>query len=348
MLYIHQTYCISPQKNPLEDSLDLITEPVDKKLLAIEPVYDKIPPGILRRMGKAIRMGVGTALPLVASTKNIEGIIIGSANAGMDECVKFLNQIVDYDEGQLTPGNFVQSTGNVIAGQLGMISRNKGYNVTHVHLGLAFENALIDAVMQLNANPTHSYLLGGVDEISPFHYNIEMLTGAYKTEDLSNRQLYKVDSPGCIAGEGAAVFVVNADKQSAVAQIKAIITWHSDDMELAKQQIINFLEKNRVAVEEIDLLISGENGDNRTLPFYAEAESLLRNDTAIIRFKHLCGEYATAAAVGVWYACETLKTQHIPTQMFKKDTHKKAYKHILMYNNFKGYQHSITLVSACT
>jgi len=67
-------------------------------------------------MGKSIRMGVGAALPLMSETDSVNGIIMGSANAGMEECVKFLNQIVQYEEGQLTPGNFVQSTGNVIAG----------------------------------------------------------------------------------------------------------------------------------------------------------------------------------------------------------------------------------------
>jgi hypothetical protein len=55
---------------------------------------------------------------------------------------------------------------------------------------------------------THSYLLGGVDEISPFHYNIETLSGAYKNEAISNKQLYETDSPGCVVGEGSAMFVV--------------------------------------------------------------------------------------------------------------------------------------------
>lgn len=343
MLYIHQTNCISPQQNLLQDDFESLNEPVDKKLLAIEPSYKQIPPGILRRMGKAIRMGVGAALPLVSQTEPVDGIIIGSANAGMDECVKFLNQIVNYDEGQLTPGNFVQSTGNVIAGQLGLITKNKGYNITHVHLGLAFENALIDAIMQVNTNPLKSYLLGGVDEISPYHYNIETLTGAYKTEELSNKQLFETDSPGCIAGEGAAMFVVNGAAESAVAKVTAVITLHSTDIELVKQQLKSFLKKN-AAEKEIDLFISGENGDNRTLPFYTACETLLDDDTAVVRYKHLCGEYATAAAIGLWSACQILQTQQVPQHMFKKRSSKKVYKNILMYNNFKGMQHSFILI----
>jgi 3-oxoacyl-(acyl-carrier-protein) synthase len=345
IMYIKATAIISAQQDPLQANIELINEPVDKKLLAIEPAYDQIPPGLLRRMGKSLRMGIGTALPLIKQTGSINGIIIGSANAGMDDCVKFLNQIVEYEEGQLTPGSFVQSTGNVIAGQLGMISKNKGYNITHVHLGLAFENALLDAMMQLQANPSHSYLLGGVDEISPFHYNIETLAGAYKTETISNKQLYDVDSAGCIVGEGSAMFVVNGDATAAIAKVQAVATLHSNDTELVKQQLQLFLEKHAVDEMQIDLFLSGENGDNRTLAFYTACESLLADHTAIARYKHTCGDYATASAIGLWYVCQALQNQEIPGQMIKKRSAKKGYRNILMYNNFKGVQHSFMLVS---
>ena len=67
----------------------------------------------------------------------------------MEDCIKFLNQIIDYEEGLLTPGNFVQSTPNAIAAQLGLMTANKGYNITHVHRGLSFENALLDTILML-------------------------------------------------------------------------------------------------------------------------------------------------------------------------------------------------------
>ena len=345
MLYIHKTYCISAQQDLLQANIEHINEVVEKKLLAIEPSYQQIPPGILRRMGKSIRMGVGAALPLMSETNPVNGIIMGSANAGMDDCVKFLNQIVQYEEGQLTPGSFVQSTGNVIAGQLGLISKNKGYNITHIHLGLAFENALIDAMMQLNTNPSNSYLVGGVDEISPFHYNIETLAGSYKKEEISNKNLYESVSAGCIVGEGAAMFIVNSSADAAIAKVEAISAIHSTDKELVKQQLGLFLQKNLAAGEEIDLFFSGENGDNRTLPFYTTCETLLADNTSIVRYKHMTGDYATAAAPGLWYACQFIQNQQVPAQMFKKQTSKTAYRNILLYNNFKGLQHSFILIS---
>lgn len=344
-MYIHQTYCISVQQDILQDDIELINEPVDKKLLAIEPSYEKIPPGILRRMGKSIRMGVGAALPLIAET-NVDGIIMGSANAGMDDCVKFLNQMVQYEEGQLTPGSFVQSTGNVIAGQLGLITKNKGYNITHIHLGLAFENALLDAMMQLNTNSLNTYLVGGVDEISPFHYNIETLAGSYKKEEVSNKHLYQTGTPGCLVGEGAAMFIVNNSADGAVAKVATIATLHNNDIELVKQQLKLFLQKNLVEGEAIDLFLSGENGDNRTLPFYTACENLLNDDTVVVRYKHMTGDYATAAAPGLWYACQFMQGQQVPQHMVKKTSSKASYQNILIYNNFKGLQHSFILVSS--
>jgi len=228
-----------------------------------------------------------------------------------------------------------------------LISKNKGYNVTHVHLGLAFENALIDAIMQLNENPSNSYLLGGVDEISAYHYNIETLAGTYKKEAISNKTLYNVDSPGCITGEGATMFIVNTDATNAVAKVVAISTVHSADIELVKQQLKLFLQKNVKEGAAIDLFISGENGDNRTLPFYTACETLLDDDTPILRYKHMTGDYATVSATGLWYATRVLQSQQVPEQMFKKRTAKTNYRNILMYNNFKGLQHSFILVSGC-
>ncbi|MES2732797.1 MAG: beta-ketoacyl synthase chain length factor [Bacteroidota bacterium] len=157
----------------MDEDIEQLKPSVDNKLFAIEPLYENIPPGLLRRMGKAVRMGVGAALPLTLQAPNLAGIVIGTSNGGMEDCIKFLNQIIDYEEGRLTPTNFVQSTTNAIASQIGLLSTNKGYNVTHVHRGVAFENAMLDITMLIKENPSYSYLLGGLDEISSFNYNID-------------------------------------------------------------------------------------------------------------------------------------------------------------------------------
>lgn len=347
MFYIHQSNCIAAQQDVLNDGIDTLHDAVDKRLFATEPDYTGIPPGVLRRMGKAIRMGVGAALPICKETTALNGIIIGTANGGMEDCIKFLNQIVQYEEGLLAPGNFVQSTSNAIAGQLGLITANKGYNITHVHLGLAFENALLDAMMQLNENPANSYLLGGVDEISTFNYNIEKLAGAYKKETISIKQLYETDTAGSIAGEGAAMFIVNKNAENAIAKVEAVCTLHSNDAEEVSNKLKKFLTENIDDKKKIDFFLSGENGDNRILKFYTACESLLNTETAVGRFKHLCGEYPTASSFALWLCCEMLQAQKIPQHMYKKKTRIENLKTILLYNNYKGYQHSFILIKSC-
>lgn len=345
MFYIHQTYCISPQKTFQEADLEALNPPTEKKLLAIEPAYDGIPPGILRRMGKAIRMGVGTAMPILKSNNPVNGIIIGTAKGGMEDCIKFLNQIVQYEEGLLAPGNFVQSTSNAIAAQLGLLSHNKSYNTTHVHRGLAFENAIIDAIMQVNGNPGKHYLLGGVDEISDFNYNIEDLAGAYKKESISNEHLYDTESPGSIAGEGAAMFLINTQKENAIAKLQTIKILHTEDQNLVKTSLQQFMAAHLHPGKKIDLLLSGENGDNRTLKFYTDCEGLMDKYTAVVRFKHLCGDVPTSAAFGLWLACYILQKGTLPAHMIKKPFAGSSCNTILLYNNYKGLQHSFMLVS---
>lgn len=347
MLYIHQSYCISPQQNALSDDMFLLNEAVEKKLFAIEPGYQGIPPGVLRRMGKAIRMGVGAALPICTNATTLSGIIIGTANGGMEDCIKFLNQMVQYDEGLLAPGNFVQSTNNAIAGQLGLLKANKKYNVTHVNRGLSFENALIDAMMQLKENPAGNYLLGAVDELSTYNYNIEKLANAYKEEAVAIKNIYTTDSPGCIAGEGAAMFVVNNDAANAIAKVEAISTIHSNDVNTVNDKLKKFIKENLFYADKIDLFLSGENGDNRVLKFYTACEKSLDAGTSVGRFKHLCGEYPTATSFALWLCCQFFQTQKIPSHIYKAGVTNGQVKTILFYNNYKGYQHSFMLVKYC-
>lgn len=313
----------------------MLEEYTDNKLTAIEPVYDNIPPGILRRMGKAVRMGIGAAMPIFKQY-SINGIIIGTANGGMEECIKFLNQIVDYEEGMLTPGSFVQSTPNAIAAQISMLNKNTGYNVTHVHRGLAFENALQDAMMLTKEKPGTQYLLGGVDVISSYNYNIDYLNGCFKKENISNSYLYHSSTEGTIAGEGAAMFLVNDVAENAIAKIKALQFIHSKAETEVSAALHQFMQQNLHQGENADLFLTGENGDTRILKFYSSAEALFDDHTTIARFKHLCGEFPTASAIALRLACYA---RHLPHHTIKKQGTSTSIKNIIIYNNHRGLQH---------
>ncbi len=340
-IYIHKSNCIWPQV-ALED-LDASTIRLSEnnRLTAIEPAYDGIPRGVLRRMGKAVRIGVGAAMPLIEGAQ-LDGIILGTANGGMEDCVRFFNQIIDYDEGNLTPTNFVQSTTNAIASQIGLMAGNKGHNNTHVHAGLAFENALIDAHLQLMANPENSYLLGGVDEISDYNYNIDLLGGWNKKEIISSEYLYQSHENGSIAGEGAAMFVVSGNESGAQSVIEAMETLPTDNIDEVAEWQQNFIESNFRVGQMPDLIVSGENGDPRELNYYENLENAL-SSLPVVRYKHLSGELPTANAIGLWLANQILQKQVIPDIMIKRGKAKQL-KSILIYNVYHQSQHSLMLL----
>ncbi|WDF77957.1 hypothetical protein ACFGVS_19830 [Mucilaginibacter sp. AW1-7] len=346
-LYIHKTTCISPQQT-FGDNIDIETlrPSVENKLYAIEPAYPQFKGNALRRMSKSTRIGSGAALPLLADAVQPDGIIIGTQVSGMEENGKFLNQIIEYNEDMLTPGSFVQGTPNTISSQIAFISNNKNYNLTHVHRGLAFENAVIDAVMLLNENPDSCYLLGGVDEISFNNYTLDTLAGWFKKEDCLNSDMYSSTTDGSLSGEGAAMFMVSGNKQNAMAQLKAITTIHSADVEVIKIRIKKFVEENLAEGEKPDLLLTGENGDKRSLPFYTSCDSLFDKYTTIARFKHMCGEYPTASSFALWLACNFVSGALImPQHMIKRNGEASSFKNILIYNTHKVGQHSCMLVS---
>jgi len=344
MLYIHKMSCISPQQTFGEINLEELKVSSGNMLHAIEPSYKGIPPGQLRRMGKAVRLGVGAALPLMDEAAELDGIIIGTANGGMEDCIKFLNQIIEYDEGTLTPTNFVQSTSNAIAAQIAFMNSNKGYNITHVHRGLSFENALLDALMHSMEHPEKKYLLGGLDEISNYNFNIDFLIGCFKKEFTANDNLYGHDSDGTIAGEGAAMFIISGDSSNALAAVRSIKTLHSWDPDDIRKGLNDFLQEADINIDKIDLLISGENGDKRYTKYSNIVEENISYTIPVIRYKHAVGEFPSATAIAVWLAVHFLNSGRVPGHMQKNGKVEKLPDSILIYNCYQGLQHSFILI----
>lgn len=341
-MYIHQHTCISPQSIHTGTLFEEINPSVDGRMLAIEPVLEGVPPAMLRRMSKAVRMSIGAGLPLLQQTAT-DGIIIGTANGGMEDCIKFLNQLIEYNEGLLTPAHFVQSTPNAIAGQLSLLTKNRGYNATHVHNGLAFENALLDAKMLTKEKPDASFLVGGVDEISSYNYNIDCLAGWYdKTK--SSIDMYQINTPATVAGEGAAMFIVNSKATNAVACINGLEVFHSAEPNTVVERFQHFLNEFAPNLYNT-IFLCGENGDSRQLPLYLRCQQVLSKDVSIARFKHISGEYPTATSFALWLACYALQQQCLPAHVYKTKTDIAKIDRVIIYNQYQGYQHSFLIVS---
>jgi hypothetical protein len=345
MAYFHQSVCISPQNTFPEAELAQIRESKNNLLEVLEPPYPGIPAAVMRRMGKSVRMAVGAALFLLEKYPQPEGMVVATANGGMENCIKFLNQILEYNEGLLTPGSFVQSTSNAAAAQIALVTKNHNYNITHVHRGLAFENALLDIIMLLKENVDAGYLLGCTDEISAYNYNIDRIAGWFREEPVTNNNLFQNKARGTIAGEGAFMVWMSNQKQGALAELIALKTMHSRDPGRIVTALKKFLTDHLPAGEMPDLLLTGECGDERLDPYYQSVESCFQESVPVARFKHLCGEYCTASSFGCWLSIQILETGFVPASLIKKNASVKPVRRILMYNNYRGAQHAFILIS---
>ena len=343
-MYVKDLYAISPQKTH-----DLSFENGDWQVFnefiykAIEPSYqDIIPSTQLRRMGKAVRMGIGVSLPLLERNPKPDGIIYGTANGGLEDCIKFLNQIVEYNEGTLTPTNFVQSTPNALAGQVALLSENMGYNMTHVNGSLAFESALLDASLFFDEHTQQekTILLGAVEEISDYNYNIDRLGERFKQELVSNIDLLTSNTPGSYCGEGSTQFFLSNNPENSLAKFSGL----KQSSYLSKGEIADFvsgfLSEQNIKPAEIDCLLLGKNGDSLTDSWYDELIELF-GDKPTVYFKKSVGEYRTVSAFASYLAVQLLngKAHHLIENGATAEP-----RTILIYNHFDAIRHSLILI----
>lgn len=316
------------------------------KLVAAEPNYQGvITSSQLRRMGKSLRMGIGCGLPLLQKHENIEGIIIGTSEGGLEGCISFLNQIVDYDEGTLTPTNFIQSTPNAVAGQLALITGNTNYNITHVNGGLSFENSLLDAEMLLEEKSSAKVLVGNVEEISEYNFNIDTTAGNYKKETIDSNDLIGSNTSGTVAGEGAAMFILSGSpKPNGAIEILSIETI-SEPTTLELENLCHaVLSKHNLTFDQIDGVIVGMNGDNRSDHWYDGLVKKHFQEQTIFTYKNLVGEYPTSSAFAVKMGVDLLSGMKYSDEIVWQKG-KSNFKNLLIYNHYKGKQHSFILLS---
>tara|TARA_Y100000589_G_scaffold59097_1_gene49632 strand:+ start:50637 stop:51683 length:1047 start_codon:yes stop_codon:yes gene_type:complete len=314
---------------------------------AIEPDYTElIPRNLLRRMGKAVRIGIGTGTPLINKNSELDGIIIGTANGGLEDCIRFLNQIIEYNEGTLTPTNFVQSTPNAIAGQLALIGKNRGYNITYTNGGTSFENAILDGILLFNEGNNKKLLIGGIEEISEYNYNIDSLSNKFKKERIKDSKLLESNTPGTICGEGAALFVVENESNNYYAQIKDVAQITYPSIEDLRECLTEMLERNNLKSTDIDSIMLGYNGDINHNHWYEYIENKIFKKSNSFTFKNLIGDYRTCSAFATWLSSHIINGEKkILKHISRRINNKNTPKNILIYNHFDTVRHGFILLS---
>ncbi|MFD2146716.1 beta-ketoacyl synthase chain length factor [Mucilaginibacter antarcticus] len=352
-VYIRSASAVSAQNT--FGNAPFLTEPVavtGTRLSAIEPDYKEfLDPKLARRMSRIIKMGVAAAMQCLrdADVSMPGAIITGTALGCQEDTITFLQRIIEMEEQMLPPTAFIQSTHNTVAAQIALVLKCHGYNNTFVHKGISFESALLDATMLLKEGDANDILVGGTEEMTDTAFKILTRLGLYKRWPISNLDLLNVKSNGTVSGEGA-VFFTLTDKPSEdnLAELVANRTFFDASGNFdVDAKIKAFLAEHSSTIDNIDLVITGKNGDTKNDSVYEALDQSLFANTSKAYFKHLSGEYATSISFGLWLASNIIKQQTVPAVVTNGKINNDAPRKILIYNHYQNTYHSITLLSAC-
>jgi 3-oxoacyl-(acyl-carrier-protein) synthase len=348
--YINGVSCISTQKTFdtvfLEDA---VYNQNDNVLSVVSPIYkDFISPAAARRMAKGVKNGIVASVLAMkdAHAENVDAIITGTGLGCIEDSEKFLKNILDNNEEFLTPTAFIQSTHNTVGAQIALTMQCKGYNFTYVNGVVSFESALLDAKMQLEENEANSILVGGVDENGDYTMSLFKLAGRVKQQSEQPFNLLTPTTSGAVHGEGASFFVLeNEKKDTTYAEILDVEIKNTLEENEIETEITAFLKLNKLEISDIDAIVLGFNGDLKFDSYYKKLTENAFINTPQLYYKHLCGEYDTASAFGLWMASKVIKTQEVPEIIKVNSVEKSVYNTILLYNQLGGKNHSFTLLS---
>lgn len=334
-VFINSAVCISAQNTfDTAEFLDDIIEISGKTVPAQYPNYkDYITPAASRRMATGVKMGVTAASKALekANLKQPDAIITGTGMGCIEDTEKFLNNIIANDEAFLTPTSFIQSTHNTMGAQIALGLQCKAYNNTYVHAALSFESALLDAQLLLQQEEAGHILVGSVDELGK-----EIIHSIRMMEDADSNGIQVPFS------EGASFFVVSSEAKENAIQLVDMEVYSTASEKEIQENLKDFLERNATKLSEVNVLILGRNGD--IFDRYYDTIATLFNDVSELRYKHLSGEFYTVSPFGLWAAYEIMNRQEIPKALIYKEKAKSKINTILLYNQFKGRDHSFILL----
>lgn len=348
--YIRSAAIVAPQDGSAGTPLlrQVLTY-TGNRLTCAEPDYNQfIDPRAIRRMSRIIKMGTAAAMQCLqlADVQMPGAITMGTAYGCLEDTGVFMKRMVEQHEEMLTPTSFIQSTHNTIGAQIALQLQCHAYNNTFVHRGFSFESALLDAKMLLEEGQKQ-VLTGAADEITPYSFSILQRFGLYKTDPGNNIDLYNRPGKGTMAGEGAAFFLLDSsDHPGNYAIVDGLHTFYKPaGIETIWENITRFLAANELQPGDIDLLVTGRNGDAAGDKIYAEMQEAIFPEQVAIGFKFLCGEYPTASAFALWMAARILKEQQLPAVFGV--TQPASLRRVLIYNHYEQIHHSLMLLRAC-
>lgn len=242
MVFVQALSSISHQNSFQKDSIWTELTTLEANSECESPDYKQyIPANALRRLSPVLRMALAAAQDCQSKVDGeFDAISVGTALGCLKDTEKFLTTFLTTNADTLSPTAFIQSTHNTIGGQISLALGNHAYNMTHTQNSVSFEVALIDALLCAKDGKSN-VLVGAADEA------IDFLEGLRGEIIQSDRQFTS----------GASFFVLGP-QEKLVKVIDCDIEYGTQSIH---QSIDQFLAKNNVTINQIDLVLFAENID---------------------------------------------------------------------------------------
>lgn len=350
-MYINGIGSISIQK-PLSN--EGVFEPVSYNkphVRCIDPNFKEFfKPAIARRISKIIKRSIISAKHAVSESgiEMPDAIITGTGLGCIEDTEKFLDSMIRDKEKFLKPTHFIQSTHNTISSQIAITLGCKGYNNTYIHRGVSFENALFDATLLFKRESIQSALLTGSDEMTPNYFTLLKRLNYWKEIVPDTLQITRdKKSVGSFSGEASVSFMLSSEKKdNSYAIIKALDLFYKPTTSI-NEKIEHFIKEAGLSVEDIDVYLTGMNGDTENDAIYTEIGETVFSKEKVAYYKNICGEFYTSAAYGLKVAANALSKGVFPSHTMWNEKEKKNVSYVLLHNHFQGKDHSLILLSKC-
>jgi 3-oxoacyl-(acyl-carrier-protein) synthase len=324
----------------------------ERYVRSIDPDFKEyINPMEARRMGKILKRALATSLHVVRKTgiDQPDAIITGTGLGCIENTEKFLTAMVRYNEMYLQPTYFMQSTHNTISSQIALHLKCNKYNTTYAQRGISFESSLLDAYMQFELGKIKSALVAGHDEMTPDYFVLLDKINYWKTGEVNEAVLRKSDSVGSFAGEASACFMLENKKTDfSICELKGVDLFFNPSPLRMKEAIEALLSKHNLHINDIDVVLTGINGDKDNDVVYNQFQQHFFPETPMAWYKHLFGESFTACGLGMFTAATALQEQLLPVDyLFNRELPLNGIKNILIYNHFQNKDHALILLSSC-
>ncbi len=291
-MYITASSTISHQPTFRNKGFSLRLSELEPVSELITPDYSPFIPAMdRRRMSQVLKMSIACSMDCLeqAELSQPDAIIVGTSMGCSIHTKNFLDKILSANDGPLSPTAFIVSTHNTIAGQISLLLKNHGYNMTHTQNSLSFEQGLIDAMLCITGG-YHNVLVGGADEEEDTLYNIKE----------------RLNSSNINVTGGASFFILSDEKvkHDSIALVDVASFGLIDDSLFTVKK---FLDSNNLLIEEIDLVLYANSEQKKTNEL-----KILFGPGKIFDYQKIAGTWLTNSSFAMDYGIDILSHKKHP------------------------------------